>query len=182
MSDIKTNNPTDNQTEKWRLEGLKGENNGFSIGNEGVPTDKQTNFQTVTFADNINKQHNYSPEQNKIDISRKDFEYARDIMNSLDEIKIQIRDKFKQLTPQEWMVFSLLYSLEEQGISNITYKILANSLKLSESSIRDYINRLLTKGIPIEKTKINNKTVLLNISNNLKNIATLSTLMQLREL
>jgi len=80
------------------------------------------------------------------------------------------------------LVFSTLYSLEEQNIEEITYRTLAKQLHLSESSIRDYINKLTKKGVPIEKIRQNNKTILLKISQDLKNIATLDTIYQLRKL
>ena len=79
------------------------------------------------------------------------------------------------------LVFNTLYILEENS-KEITYKIIATQLKLSESSIRDYINKLTNKGIPIEKTRQNNKTIILKISNDLRNIATLATIQTLREL
>ena len=53
-------------------------------------------------------------------------------------------------------------------------------MKLSESSIRDYINRLIKKGIPIQKIKQNNKIILLRVSEDLKNVVTLATIQNLR--
>jgi len=114
--------------------------------------------------------------------SQSEFKQANNILNSLDNIKKGIRLKFKRLTPQEMLVFSVLYNLEEQKIDEITYKTLANKIKLSESSIRDYINKLINKGVPIEKTRQNNKTIILNISQDLKNIATLAAIQDLRAL
>ena len=111
-----------------------------------------------------------------------DFKEANNILESLDNIKKGIRLKFKRLTPQEMLVFSTLYTLEEQKHTDITYKIIATQLSLSESSIRDYMNKLINKGIPIEKTRQNNKTIILNISSDLKNITTLATIQSLRTL
>ena len=146
-----------------------------SIGNKGVPTDKQTNRQT-------DKQtHNYiQNEPPKDPIS--EFKRVNQILTSLDHIKKEIRIKFKNLTPQEMLVFSTLYSLEGQKIEITTYKTIAKQLNLSESSIRDYINKLIKKGVPIEKIRQNNKTILLKISQDLKNVATLDTILHLREL
>ena len=146
-----------------------------SIGNRGVPTDKQTNRQT-------DKQtHNYiQNEPLKDPIS--EFKRVNQILTSLDHIKKEIRIKFKNLTPQEMLVFSTLYSLEGQKIEITSYKTIAKQLNLSESSIRDYINKLIKKGVPIEKIRQNNKTILLKISQDLKNVATLDTILHLREL
>ena len=79
-------------------------------------------------------------------------------------------------------VFSTLYLLEDQGAEEITYKAIADSLNLSESSIRDYILKLTSKGIPILKIRQNNKKITLSISQDLKNITNLTTINQLRDL
>jgi DNA-binding MarR family transcriptional regulator len=147
------------------------QNNEFSIGNRGVPTDRQTNQQT-------DRQTNiYS--QNNENLA---FKQANKILASLDSIKKEIRLKFKRLTPQEMLVFSILYTLDEQKNPKITYKTLADHLNLSQSSIRDYINKLIQKGVPVDKIRQNNKTILLKISQDLKNLATLATIQNLREL
>lgn len=153
------------------IEPLYTQNISTSIGNEGVPTDKQTNRQTDS--------HHYD---HGINMPNSDFKQASDILESLDHIKKGIRLKFKRLTPQEMLVFSTLYALEEQNNPEITYRTLARLMNLSESSIRDYINKLINKGIPIDKIRQNNKTIILKISKNLKNIATLDTIQNLREL
>jgi len=69
---------------------------------------------------------------------------------------------------------------EEKGFSD--YKAIAERLNLSESSIRDYVGGILSKGVPVEKQRVNNKTIHLKISENLKKIATLPTILQLRDL
>ena len=166
-----TTQQTDKQTNKQTtpthilpIESPYHQNSNTSIGNEGVPTDKQTNRQT-------DKQTHYS-----------EFKQANNILESLDSIKKGIRLKFKRLTPQEMLVFSTLYALEEQNNTEITYKALSIQIGLSESSIRDYINKLTKKGIPIKKIRQNNKIIHLKISQDLKNIATLATIQNLREL
>ena len=148
---------------------LNAQNIGISIGNEGVQTDRQTNRQTDIQT------------QNMPEIPENSVDNALEILESLDNIKKEIRLKFKRLTDQEWTIFSTIYQLDEQqGYAD--YKTLADKLKLTESSIRDYIGRLIKKGIPVEKNKINNKTIQLSISSNLKKIASLSTIIQLRGL
>ncbi len=167
----KETTPTYSPTHNSSLGPLKGENIGFSTGNEGVPTDKQTNRQT-------NRQ---TPNTPKIieETNENSIDGAAKILDSLDSIKKEIRLKFKRLTEQEMLVFSTLYQIDEDtGPSD--YKALSSQLKLSESSIRDYIGRLIKKGIPIEKKRINNKTIQLSISKNLKKIASLSTILNLR--
>ena len=150
---------------------------GTSIGNEGVPADRQTNQQT-------DNQHIFTlknPSNEHPASSPNVIEDAAVILDSLDTLKKEIRLKFKKLTEQEISVFSALYQLdEEQGFAD--YKILSQKLNLTESSIRDYISRIITKGIPLEKHRINNKTIHLKISSSLKKVATLSTILQLRSI
>ena len=146
----------------------------ISTGNEGVPTDRQTNQQT----DNYTEKFAQAKKQDPIN----DFQQAQEILDSLDNIKKGIRLKFKRLTPQEMLIFSILYTFEEQNINQITYKLIANNLNLSESSIRDYTNKLINKGIPLLKIRQNNKKITLKISQDLKNIATLATINHLRDI
>jgi hypothetical protein len=164
------NIPTDTPTVPQEIGGLKSQNMTFSTGNRGVPTDRQTNQQT-------NPQTHLQRENIEENLKK-----ASDIINSLDHLKLEIRQKFKRLTPQEMTVFSSIYELEENDPTNSTYKQIAINLKLSESSIRDYVLKIIDKGIPIKKQKIDNKKIILSISPELKKIATLSTIMQLRGL
>ena len=48
--------------------------------------------------------------------------------------------------------------------------------------MRNAPNGLIKKGVPISKEKVNNKKILLTISPDLKKIASLSAILQLREL
>jgi predicted transcriptional regulator len=107
---------------------------------------------------------------------------ATEILNSLDNLRKEVRLKFKAITPQEMCVFSTLYELEQNYFEGVEYEQIASKLKLSPSSIRDYIQRLISKGVPILKDKINNKKILLRISPELKKIVTLDTIIKLREL
>lgn len=153
---------------------LNDQNLTISIGNEGVSTDRQTDNST-------DRQIQELPSQNKKTIEF-DIKKASEILDSLDRLKKEIRLKFKQVTSQEMAVFSTIYQLEEQDSTSVTYKQIAKKLHLSESSIRDYVQRMINKGIPIKKQKINNKKLILSISEDLRKIATLSTIIQLREL
>jgi len=134
----------------------------ISTGNRGVPADRQTNQQTDRQVENS-------------------IENAAEMIKSLDNLKKEIHKKFKKLTEQEWLVFSTIYQFdEEKGSSD--YRVLAEKLNLTESSIRDYVSRLINKGIPVDKTKLNNKNIKLNVSKSLKQIASLSTIINLRDL
>ncbi len=155
--------PTHIPTDNISFKPLKGQNMGISIGNEGVPTNRQTDKQT-----NQQTEKTY-------------FGDALEILNSLDNIKKDIRNKFKRITDQEFLVFSTIYQMAEET-NYVDYKSLSQNLNLTESSIRDYVGRLIKKGIPVEKIKINNKMIQLSISEKLKKIAPLPVIFQLREL
>lgn len=170
INPIYTSIQTDTPTVKQVLKGLKSPNLITSIGNKGVPTDtRQTDRQIL---------------DRQIDTQNieSNIKEASEILNSLDKLKNDIRQKFKQLTTQEILVFSTIYQLEEKDPKNVSYEEIASVLNLSEGSIRDYVFKMIKKGIPIKKTKINNRKILLSISKELKNIASLSTILQLREL
>ncbi len=203
-------------TDDLAYQALKQPNMLISIGNEGVPTNKQTNQQTDKYplfahgktsknAKNINFEQKYDenpenllkiasgvyskpqqipPKIQPIQIETPDKDQlsnASELLENLDSLKKEIRRKFKALTPQEFKVFTAIYQLEEQHLT-VDYTLLSKKLKLSESSIRDYIGRIISKGVPIIKEKINNKQVIVHISADLKKIASLAAILQLREL
>ena len=161
-----------NETDNTDFNPQKPQNMGISNGNEGVQTDRQTDRQTdkkEVFGRNLGIN------------SENSFDGASKLLESLDGLKKEIRIKFKKLTSQELLVFSTIYQMEEEkGFSD--YKSLSARLNLTESSLRDYVRRLIIKGIPLEKLKINNKEVHLSISKNLKKITSLSTILKLVEL
>ena len=158
--------PTHPSTHKLPFKDFKSQNIYTSIGNGGVPTDRQTDRQT-------DKQEGISSEKPPLD--------PLIILDQLDNIKKELRLKIKKLTNQEMLVLSYLYQLEDQGYE-VTYNSLSVKLHLSESSVRDYIQRIINKGIPLTKEKINNKQIMLHIPYNFKRLASLNTLIHLREL
>ena len=169
---------THNTTVPQEIEGLRTSNLGISIGNEGASTDRQTDRQT----DNSTQKIGEIPQKTQELNIEQNIQKASDILGSLDQLKKEIRLKFKLITPQEMSVFSTIYQLEEQKQQPTTYQEIAQKLGLSQSSIRDYTQRMINKGIPIKKQKIGNKKIVLSISKELKKIATLNTILQLREL
>jgi len=186
IEDISENNSKNTPTHKFEistssthpsthqhpLEPLKPLNSSISTGNQGVPTDRQTDRQT----DN-NTQNHVEP----MNIGQNIIDHAAEILDSLDSAKKEIRLKFKRLTDQELLVFSTLYQFDEE-MGYTDYKALAKHLNLTESSIRDYVGRLIKKKIPVEKVRINNKNIHLKVSDNLKKIASLQTILHLKDL
>ena len=187
-------------THPTHLEAPKSQYLPISTGNEGVPTNQPTNQPTIQhppistekFAqvDNIPTQKiprtsHLIPEkkqekEEKIDRITQ-LQRASEILSSLDELKKEVRIKFKKLTNQEMLIYTTIYQLEEQGIL-VDYSIIAEKTGLSEISIRDYIRKIINKGVPLDKIKENNKKIVLKIPQNLKKIASLSTIQQLREI
>jgi hypothetical protein len=165
--------PADTSAHPHEIGGLISPKTSVSTGNEGVPTDRQTDSQ----ADRQTLRQINIDDKPSIN----QLEKASEILSSLDSLKKEVRLKFKRLTSQEMQVFSMLYSLEDQGII-VDYSLLSLKLQLSESSIRDYISKIQKKGIPILKEKLNNKKILLHISLDLKKIASLNTILSLRNI
>lgn len=148
---------TDTSTHNLLLEAVKSQIPDISTRNKGVSTDRQTHRQTDNTLNQI-------PE----------------MLESLTKIREEVRIKFKQLTKQELAIFTLIYQLEDQGLQ-VDYHLLAQKLNITESSVRDHIARIVRKGIPVEKMKENNKKILLKISKNLKEIASLESIFKLTE-
>jgi biotin operon repressor len=161
------------QTHNTGFTGLKDQISPISNGNVGVPTDRQTDRQTDRHIIPTNK-HIQNTQENE------EFQDILEILDSLDNKKKEIRLKFKRLTDQEFLIFSTLYQLQDS--MEVNYKILAEKLGLSESSIRDYVGKLIKKGVPLEKVKLNNKNIQLIIPEDFKKIASLSTILQLRNI
>jgi DNA-binding MarR family transcriptional regulator len=167
--------PTNLSTHNSTFNSLKQQNMPISTGNGGVSTDRQTdrhidNHPLISTA----KPEIYPKKQEILD-----FDQAAEILDSLDNIKKEIRLKFKKLTEQEMSIFSTIYQLEEEkGYAD--YKSLSELLNITESSTRDHVGRIIKKGVPVEKKRVNNKKIHLFISQNLKKITSLSTILQLR--
>ncbi|HVY01288.1 MAG TPA: hypothetical protein VHA12_00800 [Candidatus Nanoarchaeia archaeon] len=154
ISEIPTNQQTD--SDKVALYGLKSPNTQFSSGNRGVPTNRQTNQQTdqqipSTLASTV---------------------------QAVDSLKLSLKNTFLSLTKQEREVFLMLYDLEERGFT-VDYPLLAQKLNLTESSIRDYVLKMIRKGVPIQKLKENNKKVFLSVAPELKKMANLASFQSL---
>ena len=150
-----------NEHHNMPLEASKAPISIISTGNRGVPTDRQTNQQTDRHIENKE-----IPQIQRISST----------LDSLNFLKEELKAQFKHLTRQEMVILVTIYQLEEQG-SIVDYSILAKKLSLSESSIRDYTLKLIKKGIPIQKTKENNKHILLTIPSEMKKMASLQTIL-----
>ncbi len=186
---------TDTSTQKAFFRPLNEEKRLFSIGNEGASTDRQqtdnrhVNTQTQGFQGKTtilgSEKEDYNPLQKIIEkfaqpSKEEPKEGLEQEIASLEESAREIKKNFEKLTSQEFKVFVMLANLEEKhGFAD--YQGLACSLNLTESSIRDYIQRLIRKGIPVEKIKENNKNISLTISKRLKKVVSLPTILNFRK-
>ena len=167
-------------TQNWPLEASKSPISQFSTGNRGVPTDRQTKQQTERHATN-NPQKFALTQKPSLNHKINHLEKVAEVISSLDDIKRDLRAQFKRLSKQEMLVFSTIYQLEEQGFI-VDYSLLAEKLQLSESSIRDYTQKIIKMQFPLNKTKENNKKIFLSILPELKKLASLQTILALREI
>jgi hypothetical protein len=164
-------------TQEMPLYGLKSPISTISSGNRGVPTNQQTNKPTNQRTGNEGVTLPIPTHERRAT----HLGQLAELLSNLDDVKKEVRIKFKHLTEQEMVVFSAIYTLEEQGFI-VDYSLLSEHLSLSEISIRDYTRKIIQKGVPINKTKVNNKRIALTISSDLKRIASLQTIQALREL
>lgn len=172
---------------KQELAYLKGILSNFtdcSIGNKGVQTDRLQTHSRHALSTNQGKNNKKdilgTTNNIKEDVGTTGNTLnAGDIVNLVADFKQDIQRKFKNLTEQEFFIFSVVYSLEEQ-LGAVSYKDISNKVGLTESAIRDYIRSLIKKGVQIQKEKMNNKVIFLKISPELKSLVSLDNLMQLR--
>lgn len=108
-----------------------------SIGNEGVLINKQTNKQTHKQTNTLHKNQEY------------------DSLSTVEKL-------FNSLTKKEFLTFLTVYQLEED-VKRVTYHEIAKHLKLTEACVRVHILNVTKKGLPLSKTKVNNKLTLLYI-------------------
>jgi len=165
-------------TLQHRIEPPNGKILDSSTGNGGVPTLQQTNQQTNQPTLQPTLQHPLiSDGKDKLN----ELQRVSEIIGSLDTMKKEIRVKIKKLTGKEMAVYSLIYQFEDQGLE-VDYSLISEQLQLSEISIRDYVRKISNKGIPLNKIKTENNKVMLSIPGDFKKLASLQTLLSLREL
>ena len=142
----------------------------------GVPTNQQTNQQTNQYTGN----EGVSVQEHIPTYQPTDLSELSGIVSSYHEVQKQLRKQIKTLTKQEFTVYATIYQLQLEGIT-VDYPAIASKLKLSEISARDYVLKLLKKGVPLIKKKHNNKKILLSIPSVMTSSASLPALLALYE-
>ena len=129
------------------------EENYISTGNNGVVVDRRR------------------PSSTPIDQQQT---LINDLINELDQ-------KFKGLTKRELSVFMTIYQLEEEsGFSGVTYRDIANRLKLSLSTTKGYVTSLLYKKMPIERQDLISGKSQFFVKKELRDLAIIKKLIELR--
>jgi len=115
-------------------------------------------------------------------VLRQSFDSTSTVLNQeIEPIKQEIEENFKKLTEKQFLVFMSIYELEEQKDSPIRYKDIAEHLNLTQSSVRDHVNELTIKKIPLTKEIFNNK-VFLSIPHEFRTLTLASKLLNFRQL
>jgi len=96
----------------------------------------------------------------------------------LHDFRKNLEADFHSLSKQEFLTFLTIYQLEED-LGNISYSHIAQHLKLSEGCIRTYVSSLIKKNMPLIKEKVNNKFIILRISEDFRNLNLKSKLLDL---
>jgi len=87
----------------------------------------------------------------------------------ISSFKVNINKAFSSLSKQELRVFLSLYQLDDE-LNGVSYIELSSKLELTEPCIRGYISTLMKKGLPITRTKLNNKRTILIINKEFKSL------------
>ena len=151
-------------------------------GNPTIAPNTQTHSSTHSSTDLRHipeKLRHFDTSTNKFDTKTQQKTQISDLTKLMESLKSDLKKKFQALTKQEFYIFSVLFTLDKTQ-NQVTYQDLAIQTRLTSSSIRDYVQRIIKKGIPLLKEKINNRLTVLKIPPELRNLATLDNLMRIR--
>lgn len=95
------------------------------------------------------------------------------------DLKKDLEGQFKYLTDREFSVFMTIYHLEE-SLGKVTPFDIADHLKLSETTVRGYLNSLIKKKLPLERERLFNKKSHFFIKKAFKELNLASKLLNLR--
>lgn len=139
----------------------KEDSHSSSIGNQGVANSQRqpTDDRPPTINDNRQRQPT---------------------VPGLIELKESLNSAFRRLTNREFSVFMAIYELDKEKGGYITYSELSLRLNISESTVRDFVNQLVRKNIPIDKCRDFNNKVSLSIKNEFKRLNLYQNLLKLK--
>ncbi len=102
-------------------------------------------------------------------VQKTEIKQAEPSKTDFKRYKRSLNISFKHLSKQELKAFLSIYQLEDDQIE-ATYSSIADKMELSEACIRGYVANLLKKGVPIVKSKINNKIAVFHIDREFKEL------------
>lgn len=140
-----------------------------SIGNQGVANSQQQ-------PTDDNRQQQTMPKSPEKTLNSQ----QQPTLSSLSELKQTLDSAFQTLTDREFSVFMALYSLDREGVTDIGYYELSHQLNIAESTVRDFINILIRKNIPIQKDRFFNRKVSLSVKEEFKHLDLYQTLLRLK--
>jgi len=104
-----------------------------------------------------------------------------DKQQSISAIKSDFEALFRGLTDREFSVFMAIYQLEEDLQAPVSYCEVSKILKITEITVRNYVNSMMNRGIPIEKHRQYNRKVSLSIKKDMRDLNLASKLLKIRQ-
>jgi len=110
-----------------------------------------------------------------------DAAQSKDMDNpTLKKLKDSVEEMFVLLSDRDFSIFVAIYQLEEKLRREINYDDITLRLKIDEGRIRNIVNKLIRRGIPIQKSRYLNGKVSLSIKKELKDAVLMDKLIKLR--
>ena len=100
---------------------------------------------------------------------------------SINDLKEDFESLFKGLTDREFSVFMAIYQLEEDLHGLVRYSDVSKMLKITQITVRNYVNSMISMNIPIEKHRQYNRKVSLSIKKELRDLNLATKLLKLRQ-
>ena len=104
-----------------------------------------------------------------------------DKQQSISAIKSDFEALFRGLTDREFSVFMAIYQLEEDLQAPVSYCEVSKILKITEITVRNYVNSMMNRGIPIEKHRQYNRKVSLSMKKDMRDLNLASKLLKIRQ-
>jgi len=134
-------------------------------------------FKSSTGNNGVNNNHQQSSTMNN---NTQQSQTMPNIQSTISELSKKLNFTFQNLTDREFSVFISVFELEKT-IPEVTYTDLANKLNISEPTIRNVVNRLISKKIPLQKNRFFNKKVSLSIPKDLHDLNLISKLIKVHQ-
>jgi len=122
---------------------------------------------------NNSTKHSETPSNQQLDTTEA-------LKSTLSELSQTLTLAFQSLTDREFSVFAAIFELQRQ-LPEVTYTDLAQKLTISEPTVRNIVNQLITKKMPLQKVRFFNRKVSLSVSKDFQDLNLLTKLIKLRQ-